>query len=171
MKYLVLLAAIGAVGLAGAPFAHAQTLAPAAAPASAPVVAPIVVGAMKLETPWTRATPGGAKVAGGFVRITNAGAAPDRLVSGVSDISNRFEIHEMTVQNGIMTMRELEKGLAIPAGATVELKPGSYHVMFIDLKKPIMPGDVVKATLTFEKAGKVEVAFPAQPVGSPGPKH
>ena len=146
---------------------------PAAALAQAPVQS-VNVGALRLEAPWTRATPGGAKVAGGFVRIVNTGATPDRLVSGSADVSSRFEVHEMAIENGVMKMRELAKGLEIAPGATVELKPGSYHVMFIDLKKPIVEGDVVKGALVFEKAGKVDVNFTARAVGAPaagGHKH
>ncbi len=131
-------------------------------------------GPLRIEAPWTRATPGGAKVAGGFMKITNTGTTPDRLVSGSADVSSRFEVHEMAVVDGVMKMRELAKGLEIAPGATVELKPGGYHVMFIELKKPIVQGDVVRGTLVFEKAGKVDVSFTAAPIGAPaagGHKH
>lgn len=127
----------------------------------------VSVGAIRVEAPWTRATPGGARVAGGFMKITNTGSTPDRLVSGSADVSARFEVHEMAVIDGVMKMRELAKGLDIAPGATVELKPGGYHVMFIDLKKPIAQGDIVRATLVFEKAGKVDVSLPASAIGAP----
>jgi hypothetical protein len=129
------------------------------------------VGDIKIETPWTRATPTGAKVGGGFMTIFNQGKTTDRLVSGSSDIAGRFEVHEMAVENGIMKMRELASGLELPAGGKVELKPGSYHVMFMELKKPIVEGETVKATLVFEKAGKVDVVFDAKAIGASAGAH
>lgn len=129
----------------------------------------IMAGALKIEQPWTRATPGGSKVAGGFMKITNTGSAPDRLVGGSSSIANIFEVHEMAMDGGMMKMRALEKGLEIKPGATIELKPGSYHVMFIDLKNPIKEGDTVKGELVFEKAGKVAVEFKAGAMGGGAP--
>ncbi len=91
-------------------------------------------GALTIEAPWARATPGGAQVAGGFMKITNTGSEPDRLVGGTVPFAGRFEVHEMTMDGGVMKMRELSKGLEIKPGETVELKPGGYHVMFMDLK-------------------------------------
>lgn len=127
------------------------------------------VGALKIEHPWTRATPGGAKVAGGFMKITNTGSAPDRLVGGSSTIAGIFEVHEMSMDGGMMKMRALEKGLEIKPGQTIELKPGSYHVMFIDLKSPIKEGEMIKGELVFEKAGKVAVEFKASALGAASP--
>jgi copper(I)-binding protein len=130
------------------------------------------VGTLQIVHPWTRATPKGSTVAGGFLKITNNGAAPDRLVGGSSPISGRFEVHEMAMDKGIMRMRMLKDGLVIKPGETVELKPGSFHVMFIDLKEPIKEGERLKGTLEFEKAGKVEVEYVAVAVGaSPGGEH
>jgi periplasmic copper chaperone A len=129
-----------------------------AAAASAPAVS---VGPLKIENAFARPTPGGATVAVGYVTIVNAGNTPDRLVSATSDISAKTQIHEMKMDNGVMEMRELTDGLAIPAGATVALQPGGDHFMFVDLKHGVNPGDVIHTTLTFEKAGKVDVAFPA----------
>ena len=97
----------------------------------------VTVGPLKISAPWTRATPKGAGVGGGYMKITNTGAAPDRLVGGSSDVSGRFEIHEMSVDNGVMKMRLLAKGLEIKPGQTVEFKPGGYHVMFVGLKRPL----------------------------------
>lgn len=119
----------------------------------------IKAGDLVLVAPWTRATPGGASVAGGFVRITNNGKAADRLVGGSSVASGRFEVHEMTMNDGVMRMRPVIGGLEIKPGATLELKPGSYHVMFMELKQQFKEGEGVKATLEFEKAGKVDITF------------
>jgi len=124
-------------------------------------------GALKIDHPWSRATPGGAKVAGGFLAIQNTGTGADRLVSvSAPTISDRAEIHEMALNNGVMTMRPLENGVAIPAGGKLELKPGSYHIMFMDLKQPLKQDQRVKGTLTFEKAGTVEVEFKVEAVGA-----
>jgi periplasmic copper chaperone A len=123
--------------------------------------ATVSVGALKIENAFARPTPNGATVAAGYLTIINSGDSPDRLVSATSDISAKTQIHEMKMENGVMEMRELTEGLAIPAGATVALKPGGYHIMFVDLKHGVKPGDVIHTTLTFEKAGKVDVPFKA----------
>jgi copper(I)-binding protein len=123
----------------------------------------ISVGALKIENAFARPTPGGATVAVGYLTIINGASTPDRLVSATSDISAKTQIHEMKMDNGIMEMRELPDGLPIPAGATVTLQPGGYHMMFVDIKHPVTPGDVIHATLTFEKAGRVDVPFKAAP--------
>ena len=98
--------------------------------------------------------------------ITNSGSAPDRLVGGSTEIAGEFEIHEMTMDKGVMRMRPIAKGLEIKPGQTVEFRPGGNHVMFVDLKKPLTKGDRVKATLTFEKAGKLEVEFTVEGIGA-----
>jgi periplasmic copper chaperone A len=121
----------------------------------------VSVGSLKIENAFARPTPRGATVAAGYLTIVNSGSTPDRLVSATSDISAKAQIHEMKMDNGIMEMRELPDGLPIPAGTTVTLKPGGYHIMFVDLRHPVKPGDVIHATLTFEKAGKVDVPFKA----------
>ncbi len=122
-------------------------------------------GSLVIDHPWTRATPKSAKVAGGYLKITNTGSAPDRLIGGSADVSNKFEVHEMSMDGGVMKMRELKDGVEIPPGATVELKPGSYHIMMMNLSHPLAKGDKVKASLTFEKAGKVDVDFAVEAIG------
>lgn len=128
------------------------------------------VGDIEIGHPWSRATPAGAKVAGGYFTITNTGSSPDRLLSISSDISAKAELHEMGVKDGVMTMRPVVDGLEIPAGGKVILGPGSYHVMFMDLKQPPREGEMFAATLTFEKAGAVTVKFAVQAIGSPAPQ-
>ena len=110
---------------------------------------------------WVRATPPNAKVAGGFVEIQNAGKNADRLVSASSDVAERVEIHEMKMAGEVMQMRHLTEGLVISAGQSVQLKPGSYHLMLMAPKKPIAEGQKVTITLVFEKAGKRAVEFTA----------
>ena len=128
-------------------------------------------GALIIERPWTRATPKSATVAGGYLRITNAGSTPDRLTGGSADVARKLEVHEMSMDGGVMKMRELTNGLEIPPGATVELKPGSYHIMMTDLSRPLAKGDKVKASLTFEKAGKVDVEFTVEAMGGSPAAH
>ncbi|WP_414833518.1 copper chaperone PCu(A)C [Afifella sp. YEN Y35] len=127
------------------------------------------LGNLEIGHPWTRATPPSATAGGGFLKITNTGDEDDRLVSASSPISSRVELHTMDMSGGVMKMRQLEDGIPVPAGATVELKPGSLHVMFIDLTAPIEEGANVPVTLTFERAGSVDVEMPASAVGAPGP--
>ncbi|ESY70532.1 MULTISPECIES: copper chaperone PCu(A)C [Mesorhizobium] len=123
------------------------------------------VGDLEIGHPWSRATPAGAKVAGGYFTITNKGSAPDRLLSISSDVSEKAELHEMGVKDGIMTMRPVAGGLEIPAGGKVALAPGGYHLMFIGLKRQPKQGEKFSATLTFEKAGVVSVEFAVEGMG------
>jgi uncharacterized protein YcnI len=135
----------------------------AAAAASAP--APIKAGALTIEEPWSRVTPGGAKVGGGYLRITNTGSTPDRLVGGSFPLASRVEVHEMSLDGTVMRMKPVEGGLEIKPGETVEFKPGGYHLMFVDLKEPLKEGQTHKGTLVFEKAGTVEVTYPVRGMG------
>ncbi len=121
---------------------------------------------LKIKHPWTRATPPGAKVAGGFLKITNTGKQADKLLGGSFSLSKRVEVHEMSMSDGVMRMKELPKGLEIQPGQTVELKPGSFHLMFMGLSASPKEGKPVKGTLKFEKAGEVEVEFAVAPIGA-----
>src|SRR3546814_7949515 len=98
------------------------------------------VGDIRFDHPWSRATPHGAKVAGGFLVLENAGAA-DRLVSISSEIAEHAEIHQMSMKDGVMSMRPLPDGLAVPAGGEVALAPGGYHLTFIGLNRPLARPD------------------------------
>src|SRR5437868_12200795 len=129
------------------------------------------IGPIAIDHPWTRATPKNAPVAGGYMKITNTGTTPDRLVGGSTEVAKRFEIHEMKMDGGVMKMRELKDGLEIPPGATVELKPGSYHIMMMNLSRPLAKGEKVKGSLTFEKAGKVDVEFTVEALGGMPASH
>ncbi|UEM04496.1 copper chaperone PCu(A)C [Skermanella rosea] len=128
-------------------------------------------GALEIDHPWSRATPGGARVAGGYLAVVNTGSEADRLVSATAEIAGRTEIHEMAMKDSIMTMRHLPDGVAVPAGGKVEFKPGSYHLMFMDLKRPLKQGESFAGTLTFEKAGTVEVEFAVEALGASGSAH
>jgi periplasmic copper chaperone A len=124
---------------------------------------------IEVEQPWARATPNAARTGAVYVTLDNKSSSADRLTGGSSDVADKVQIHEMSMTNGTMQMRELANGLAIPAGGTVVLKPGSYHIMLIGLKKPLKAGETVPLTLTFAKAGKVSVKVPVQAMGAMPP--
>ena len=119
-----------------------------------------------VEQPWARATPGGAKTGAVYMTLDNKSGTADRLTGVSSDVAEKLQIHEMKVENGVMKMREIAGGLPIPASGSVVLKPGSYHVMLIGLKKPLTLGEKFPLTLTFEKAGNISVTVPVQAMGA-----
>lgn len=123
------------------------------------------VGDIEIGHPLSRATLPGAKVAAGYATLKNNGTEPDRLIGVSAEIAGKGEVHEMAVTDGVMTMRPLKDGLEIPAGAEVKLEPGSYHIMFMDLKAPAVEGEKFKGSLTFERAGTVEVEFAVDKAG------
>lgn len=152
MKFAPLLAA--ALTLA-APLAHA---------------ADIKAGSLVISGPWSRETAPRAKTGAGYVTITNTGKTADRLLGGATPAAGKLEVHAATHENGVMRMRPQKEGVVIPAGGTLELKPGGYHIMFIDLKAPLKVGETVPVTLHFAKAGKVQVSFDVQSLrGTPAP--
>ncbi|MGY4236884.1 copper(I)-binding protein [Bradyrhizobium sp. USDA 4449] len=137
---------------------------------AAPVRADEVkAGDLVISQAWSRATPAGAKVAGGFLTIENKGTAPDKLVAVSAELAGKAEVHEMTMDNGVMKMRPLDKGLVIEPGKTVKLAPGGNHLMLQDLKGPFKEGEKVPVTLEFEKAGKVAVSLDVKGVGAQAP--
>ena len=105
-------------------------------------------GDLTIEGPWARATPAGAKIGGAYMKITNNGSQPDRLMGGSAENAASVEVHEMSMTNNVMKMRHLQDGLEIKPGQTVELKPGGYHVMLIGLSKGLSQGQKVKGSLT-----------------------
>ncbi len=127
------------------------------------------VGTIAIGNPWTRATPKGATVAGGYMTISNKGSASDRLVGGSSAIAGGFEVHRAVMEQGVAKMRPVEGGLEVKPGETIELKPGVLHVMFTRLKQPLEKGQKVKGSLEFEKAGKVDIEYAVEAVGAPSP--
>ena len=129
------------------------------------------LGSLEIDQPWARATAPTAKTGGGFVTITNKGTTPDRLIAARSTASDKVEIHEMKMDGNVMRMRELDKGLEIAPGATVELKPGGLHIMFMELKAPFAKDAKVPVTLVFEKAGSIDVEMPVQAMGAQPGKH
>ncbi|MEW9616137.1 copper chaperone PCu(A)C [Shinella sp. S4-D37] len=128
--------------------------------ASAAFAHDFTLGSLEIGHPASKATLPGQPVGGGFMTITNKGGEADRLLAiAAPDVSDDVQLHEMAIENDVMKMRQLPDGIEIPAGATVELKSGGLHVMFMRIKHPFKEGETFKATLTFEKAGAVEVDF------------
>lgn len=122
------------------------------------------VGKLKIEHPWSRATAPGAKVAGAFMQIQNAGDA-DELLSAQSEVAGKVELHEMKMVDGVMQMKAI-KAVALPAAAEVKLAPGGLHVMLIDLKRPLKQGETFPMVLTFAKAGTVKVDVQVEAMGA-----
>ena len=130
----------------------------------------VKLGAITVEHPYARATAAGQPTGGGFMQIDNAGPA-DRLMSARATVSGTVELHEMKMEGDVMRMRQVD-GIALPAGKSVALKPGGYHVMFIGLKAPLKAGDSFPMTLKFEKAGEVTVEMKVEAPGAmDGMKH
>jgi copper(I)-binding protein len=152
------------LALAGAAVLFAASLLPSVAQSPKTYSA----GGIVVEAPWSRATPGGARVAGGYMRITNTGPETDRLVGGSAEVAGAFEVHRSSVSGGVARMEPVIGGLEIRPGETVELKPGTMHAMFVDLKQGLKAGETVKGTLVFERAGTVEVAYRVGGIGAQG---
>ncbi|GMO11531.1 copper chaperone PCu(A)C [Bradyrhizobium sp. TM233] len=127
-------------------------------------------GDLVITRAWSRATPGGAKVAGGYLTIENRGHTAERLQAASAAHALRTEIHEMAVNDGVMTMRPLDKGLVIAPGQIVTLAPGGGHLMFIGLDVPLHAGDQMPVMLSFEHAGAVKVTLDVQAIGAQAPE-
>jgi periplasmic copper chaperone A len=119
-----------------------------------------------VEDPYARATPAGALSGAVYMTLDNKTDAADRLIGASSNVATQVQIHEMSMANGVMQMRQLANGLPIAAGESVVLKPGGYHVMLIGLRQRLTAGESFPLTLTFEKAGNISVAVPIKAMGS-----
>ncbi len=129
------------------------------------------LGSLEIGQPWTRATAPTAPAAGGFLTVTNKGTTPDRLIAVRTPVAAQAEIHEMKMDGDVMRMRELDKGLEIPPGATVTLAPGGFHLMLMNLKQPLLKDTRVPVTLVFEKAGSIDVELSVESMGATHPAH
>lgn len=129
----------------------------------------VEIGTLSLTDLWTRATPPGAPTAGGYLTVTNTGSEPDTLVAVASPLAGKGEIHLMETKNGVMTMTPVA-GVDIPAGGTVTLAPGGYHLMFITLSEPLKEGERLPVTLTFAKAGNIDTFLHILAIGADGPE-
>lgn len=123
----------------------------------------VTQGAITIGQPWTVATPPAARVGGAYATIINRGSAADRLIGGHSPAAGRVEIHLMRHQDGQMSMQPQPNGVEIAAGSTLELQPGGYHLMLLDLVAPLRAGEVLPVTLEFEHAGSVDLSFLIRP--------
>ena len=129
------------------------------------------IGNIEVSDAFTRATLPNAPVAGGFLTLTNTGSEDDRLLAVETPIAQQGQIHEMSMEGEVMKMRQLTDGLVIPAGESVVLEPGGYHLMFMGLNGPVAEGDAVPVTLTFEKAGTTTVELLAGGSAASAPAH
>jgi copper(I)-binding protein len=129
------------------------------------------LGALEIAQPWARATPPSAPAGGGFLKITNTGTTPDRLISASSPAAELVQVHEMKMDGNVMRMREVEKGLEIPASGSVTLAPGGFHLMMMGLKGPLKQGTSVLLTLVFEKAGRIDVELAVEAMGASHADH
>jgi copper(I)-binding protein len=124
-------------------------------------------GAIHFDAPWARAASGGGHGGGMkgngavYVKISNHGQGADAVVSAASDAAQTVELHEVVNDAGVMRMRPVPR-IDVPAGATVELKPGGYHIMLLGLRSDLKPGTAVKVTVTLEKAGPVTLEAPVR---------
>jgi copper(I)-binding protein len=110
------------------------------------------------------------ELGGGYLKITNTGKEVDRLIGGSLPVATSVEVHQMSMSDGVMKMRKMDRGLEIKPGQTVELKPGGYHLMFNGLREGLKEGQTIRGTLEFEKAGSIEVEFQVAPIGAKGPQ-
>jgi hypothetical protein len=133
------------------------------------------IGPIGIDHPQARPTVTGQPVGGAYMKIVNKGAA-DRLLSATTAVAAAVQMHAMAMDGDVMTMREVD-AVDLPAGQTVEFKPGGFHLMLMGLKAPLKNGDKFAMTLKFEKAGKVEVMVHVEPVAAasgaaaPGSQH
>ncbi|WP_448664111.1 copper chaperone PCu(A)C [Sphingomonas sp. CJ20] len=125
-------------------------------------------GSITIRQPWTRQTAPGQSVGGGFMTIANTAKRPDQLLGGSSPVAQRVEIHTMSLEGGVMRMRALPDGLAIPPHGSVSLAPGGYHIMLIGLKRPLALRGRVPLTLRFRHAGNVKVTLVVRSVAYQG---
>jgi copper(I)-binding protein len=124
--------------------------------------------AVRVDHPYARATPPGARTGGVFFVLLNSAAGTDRLVAASSPAARSVELHQMAMDGGVMKMRAVP-AIEVPGGGRVELKPGGYHVMMVDLRQPLKTGDRIPMTLTFERAGTLDIVVPVEAMGAAMP--
>jgi copper(I)-binding protein len=127
------------------------------------------VGSIQISQPWARATPKGASSGAAYMTVLNSGTAAQRLSCVSSDAAAECQIHEMTMDGGVMKMRPVQGGLEVKPGETVTLKPGGFHIMLVGLKQPLQAGKLLDATFKVEGGDTVQVEFPIAAIGAPAP--
>jgi periplasmic copper chaperone A len=159
LKLLRTALAVAALGFVAQPvFAHDATSA-------------ITLGNLQLTGAFSRATLPNAPVGAGFLTITNTGTEADRLIAASTEIAGMVQLHEMKMENDVMKMAEVAGGIEIPAGGSVTLAPGGLHIMFMQLKGALVEGTDLPVTLTFEKAGTIELNFHVGAAAADAPEH
>jgi copper(I)-binding protein len=122
---------------------------------------------LRIAHPFARATPPGATSGGAYLTIENSGTTVATLVGAASPVAGAVEVHQMAMDGGVMTMRSV-RTLDVAAGSKVELKPGGYHLMLLDLKQPLRVGDKFPLKLTFQNLGTLDIAVEVEPMGAVG---
>jgi copper(I)-binding protein len=122
-------------------------------------------GSITIESPWARATPGGAKTGAAYMTVVNKGNSPDRLIGAATPVADNVQFHKDSEEKGVARMRQLPS-VDIAPGATVSFKPGDMHMMLVGLKQPLKEGQTIPLTLTFENAGKLDVTAAVAKVGA-----
>ncbi len=118
-----------------------------------------------VERPWARATPTGAKTGAAYATLINNGSSSDSLLSATTPVADKVQFHSTSEENGVSRMREMDT-VEVAPGARVTFSPGGMHIMVVGLKQPLKEGQTFPLTLTFEKAGKVDVTVPVAKVGA-----
>lgn len=123
------------------------------------------LGALEIDHPWARATPGAARNGAAYLKIENKGATADRLIGAEAAVAATVELHTHVHEGGVMKMRP-SGPIDVPAHGAATLQPGGLHVMLIGLKAPLKEGDRFPLTLVFEKAGKLALEIQVEAVGA-----
>ena len=127
-------------------------------------------GSLKIGHPWARETASMARAGGAFLKIENTGDAPDRLLKASTPMAARAEVHTVIREGDVMRMREVA-AIDLAPKSTTELKPGSYHIMLMELAGPLKAGDRFPMTLVFEKAGSITVEILVEKMSGPAHDH
>ena len=127
------------------------------------------LGTLQITQPWARATPKGADSGAAYLTVTNTGPTAQRLSCVSSDAAAKCQIHDMTMDGGVMKMRPVEGGLEVKPGETITFKPGGYHMMLVGLKAPLQQDKTVEATLQSDSGATVQVEFPIAGIGATVP--
>ena len=135
------------------------------APAPFAVAADYRLDSLRVDHPFSRATPPGAKSGGVYFTVENEGKTGDRLLRASSPIAGAVELHQMTLDAGVMKMRAVQS-VDVKPGGKIEFKPGGYHLMLLDLRQPLKTGDKFPLTLTFERAGTLETSVGVEEMGA-----
>lgn len=179
MKRLLVLAAAVSLtgcswlGLGGSDDQQAVTLTPPGADVAATqdAVPADAAGGVKSITPpqsrstlavadaWASVSPKGSKVAAGYFMVANGGIETDKLVSVTSPRAGKIELHEITLDGKVAKMRPVAGGIDVPPGGSTMLQEDGIHVMFMNVDAPFTEGETIPVTLTFEKAGNVDITM------------